>query len=345
MTPSDANDVPVSCPVCGGSVAETTVPYINRDHPAAPQAHDPFAGARNCFCTTCGFGWTYPPIPTHELDEFYRTEYWTASANDPISRPSRQAFAPPDARSVAQILLTRMHSQLDGAFLDIGPGPRGVSFRALAMVAPRMRRFAFEPDSNAAAFLARNLNVRVIGGRFPDTVDLASIGEPDGFQVIVMSHVLEHFNGRDAIPTLSAAGRLLAQGGVLMCEVPLVDLRHHRGRRRNDSPHLSFFSRESLGLAFEQAGLETLFLDACGPDYDSWWASVVEHPSRATTLRSRLRHSLKGAATMTPVSLPAALSSRLYALMAPDAASKMLRSNAFAYGGDRTSLRALGRRL
>jgi SAM-dependent methyltransferase len=338
-----ATDAPAACLICGGPVAETRVPYINRDHVLTSPGHDPFASVANCFCSSCGFGWTYPPVPANELDDFYRTAYWAATANDPIRRPFRQTFAPTDARSLAQLLLVRMHSQLTGALLDIGPGPRGVSFRTLGGLAPSMRRFAFEPDVAAADVLARNLDVRVIGGRFPSAVDLAAIGEPDGFQVILMSHVLEHFNGDDVIPTLAAAGRLLKQGGVLMCEVPLVDLRQHADQRRNDSPHLSFFSESSLRLALEQADFEPLFIATCGTPYDSWWASVTQQTS-GSTARSRLRRTLKNAARIAPVGLPASLSSRLYAVMAPHSAFNVLRSDLFDYGGNRTTLRALARR-
>ena len=52
-----------------------------------------------------------------------------------------------------------------------------------------------------------------------------------------------------------------------MIEVPHVDFRIHQDVRDFDSPHMLFFSKESLGGILADAGYEVIFLATCAAEY------------------------------------------------------------------------------
>jgi SAM-dependent methyltransferase len=91
------------------------------------------------------------------------------------------------------------------------------------------------------------------------------------FDVIVMSHVLEHFLDPGAM--LRLTGRRLKPGGVLYVEVPHIPLEAmHRHvdsvwAPRFDEPHITFFDPGSLRRVLAANGLAVEFCDTAGPEY------------------------------------------------------------------------------
>lgn len=150
--------------------------------------------------------------------------------------------------------------------------------RAIAALAAR-----FHPETPRRVFevgAGYGFNLRAFGDLYPDAwlgtdeisgVALATHGESiyqanldDGpYDVIVLSHVLEHF--ADPKGMLRRIGAALADDGVLVIEVPndVDGVIRYNGR---DEPHLTFFEAETLAPLLVASGFEVLDLYTAGPD-------------------------------------------------------------------------------
>lgn len=230
------------------------------------------------------------------------------------------------------------------SFLDIGSGG-GASFQTIFQLISGVNCFAFEPDVQSRKFLQEKLKVHVYPYAFqhkPRQTTSASIGNSK-FDFILMSHVLEHFNGKDIVSVLKNVRSLLSKDGIFVCEVPHCDLRSHEHMRTNDTPHISFFSKNSLTLSLEHAGLKTLFLNTCGEEYDQWWEKHKQAPNlknKAYKIAKiiRLCRMFYG---FLPISIPNRLAISSYSFILPNWVNGLLSSTNFNYGGNRMCLRAV----
>jgi SAM-dependent methyltransferase len=87
------------------------------------------------------------------------------------------------------------------------------------------------------------------------------VDEPGGYDVITLSHVIEHVHDPSAL--LRAIYRMLRPGGLLWLETPNLDSLGHARFGRNwrglEPPrHLLLFSVDSLKFALAQAGFTRL---------------------------------------------------------------------------------------
>ena len=320
------------CPLCEGAVA-AAVPYLDAHWGDAPGI---FRELTIRHCRECGLGWSAPELPSDTVGRFYETVY----------RGERSPFFTDfdrlgpslsfDLRSVAQLILAKHFVTFSSGdvFVDIGPGP-GTSFASALAVFERPRMLAVELNRGAAAAYARLYGVESLQ-------DVANLRERQlTAKVILASHSLEHFTLGDLRAFLGGVRSVLAPDGVVVVEVPLVDLRVHAGFRFSDSPHFLFFSRDSLGRLFAGAGFEVVFLDSCSDTYAEWFgAAKSQYTAPATAAaQPRLRQRVRDLSTMLPQPVMD-LARRVHArtLRQLD-----LRSTQFAYGGDRTCVRLVAR--
>jgi SAM-dependent methyltransferase len=335
----------LSCPVCAAEVDATfRLLTTNPDSEVLSVADNPFAELEFNGCRQCGFGWGTPYVDSESLAKFYRDMYYQKvkrRRSDP--NPKFPPFVPLESRSVSQVLLARMFKSFRAgdSVLEIGPG-HGRSFRTLSQLIPGLKYFAFEPDSTFSELLQRFLNVQVFPYRFPSEPVVSAMVEGRKFDLVLMSHVLEHFNGKDVGAVLQNVHDLLADGGILVCEVPHSDWREGEEAVGNDITHLSFFGRESLRTALIKAGFKVEFLNTCSEDYETWRnelsSAASETPGRANSSPIAWGRRI---AEALPTSLQRRLLPRLYSLMNPNQSVRLLSSHDFDYGGDRTCLRAL----
>ena len=77
----------------------------------------------------------------------------------------------------------------------------------------------------------------------------------DKIDVLLMSHSLEHFPINDTHILFQDIHNVLADDGIVIIEVPHADLRisNFHKERLNDTPHLSFFSLESLSKLIDKS--------------------------------------------------------------------------------------------
>ncbi|GAP37003.1 class I SAM-dependent methyltransferase [Piscinibacter sakaiensis] len=155
------------------------------------------------------------------------------------------------------------------AALEIGCGA-GANLRLLRERRPGCRTVGIEPDPQAAAVARGRLDAVHVGSVLDDAATPFAAGS---FDLLVLSHVLEHFADPDAV--LRRALRWLAPAGHLLVALPNV--RHHavlselllhgdfRYRRDGvlDRTHLRFFTRRSALRLFAAHGLAAV---ACAPD-------------------------------------------------------------------------------
>ena len=344
VSASDGGNSPLErnplCPICGAEVDSTfqVLSANPNNEPALPAADNPFAGLNFYGCRGCGFGWGAPYVDSEKLSKFYRDVYYQKVKHRPGNEnPKFQGFVPFDPRSVSQILLARMfRSFREGeSVLDIGPG-QGRSFRALSELIPGLKYFAFEPDSRFSVLLERFLGAQVFPYQFPSEPIASSLVEGRKFDLVLMSHVIEHFNARDVDGVLRNVRDLLSEDGILMCETPHCDWRQGEVIV-NDPSHLALFTRDSLRLALTRAGFKVEFLNTCSQDEATWRSELNEQPASKDvkiTWGRRIYESL-------PVAIQKRFSPRLYALKVPNQSARLLISSDFDYGGDRTCVRAI----
>lgn len=166
-------------------------------------------------------------------------------------------------RALAQLSLARafVPFEKDDVFLDIGPGS-GASFAVAKEIFPVSDLYAVELTQDAP-----NAYERLYKAKTFRTIDEA---EKSGVRakVIVLSHSLEHHRLFDIPAVFNELRSVLAPNGVVLIEVPLVDMRIHQSIRDEDSPHFCFFTQESMQLICEKNGYKVLFNNSCGDLYE-----------------------------------------------------------------------------
>lgn len=294
---------PSNCPACGSENIEGMIEYLNADWPRAAL----FQNLAIALCTDCGLGFVAPNVPIGDLSDFY-TNIFRAKGNRDYFNPAIVQYHrwSMHSRSLSQILLGLQYTDLKPGdrFLDVGAG-MGSSFDVVRKICPGIKLAVVEPSRDLGAMFRRN---------FPGISvesDLGSEPENDeAFKIVLMSHSLEHFNPGELVSTLTQISTNLKDKGVLIVEVPHVDLRRDEFvQRPNDAPHLCFFSVEALKAVLERSGFQVLFINTCdrmvradsgprsnsrptapriGPGWRARLSAIV--PASLWRLASRLRH-------------------------------------------------------
>jgi SAM-dependent methyltransferase len=315
-----------ACPVCGGELSHR-IPYLN----IAYAQHAEFQGLEIAVCPGCGLGLVVPEITYRELQEFYQKLYRApGSVHQAAAGPlmSKYSFSP---RALSQWMLLKTFGAFkrgDG-FLDIGPGG-GATFQTARLLHLDLTMFAYEPDESSIAGL-KELGVTV----FPEDFTPQPPAPEAKFSCILMSHVLEHFSASDALGVLKKIKVMLAAKGVFLCEVPNAPMARYGHLRLDDSPHLTFWSKESLAKAMAAAGLKILFLDGAGEVYQDWYARMTTRPAGGH------RPGWKAAILNY---CPRPVLDRLfviYSWLKHKSVYDCLSANDFQYGEDRVYLRAV----
>lgn len=344
----------MKCPACPHEGRLTDLPYRNYCSPGVAL----FDSLKLALCDSCGLGWATPSPEPKLLRDYYERTYYQPGTIDYFDpREIRYGPAYVDVRSLSQVLLARpfLKSGKISRFLDVGAGSGG-SFHTVRHLWTDARLHAVEANEDIRRMYERCFEGICI---FQSTAEL-SIPNQQPMDAIFMSHSLEHFDAGTLIPEIRKLLSLLGPEGVLMIEVPNVDLRTHHARMRlRDDPHLCFFSREALSTLLQTAGFKVRFVETCGEEYKDWWTGVNE----ARFLKFRdwneyRQHSGRASLGMgTPLTaaryLPTGLRSmgsklrNVIQRLRQDPSQAWYRKLAappFCYGGDRTLLRAVATR-
>jgi SAM-dependent methyltransferase len=237
-------------------------------------------------CAACGLVQAVPRPDAGKLAEYYSASYWktTHGAADlvDVQRFPRDNLALFNrGRSIAELVTSHLGAG-PKRILDVGAG-YGHVLHALGERYADATRVAIESSGQCQRHL-QSLDVEVV--REPIEEFLLRLAHP--FDLIVLSHVLEHFADPGRILQLLRPG--LNPEGILCLEVPNVPA-ESRGRFLNhawvspfDEPHVTFLSRSTLAALVTRAGYDVVLCDTVGPPYQGF-AHRFPLPSMRSALR------------------------------------------------------------
>jgi SAM-dependent methyltransferase len=131
-----------------------------------------------------------------------------------------------------------------------------------------------ESDASCHATLA------AAGLRVHSSTD--EIADAERFDLLVMSHVLEHVGNPRAVLT-SLVSRL-SPGALVFIEVPCRDFEH----KAEDEPHLLFFDREPMTRLLERCGIKPIHVSYHGVRIDALRRGRFARPSMLRRAIDRL---------------------------------------------------------
>ena len=249
--------------ICIGCKYEINDPVHRSYLPASMDKLTEFDDLKIISCPNCGFSFPTKKISEEDLSYYY-SSYYGGRAKKVVKNIRKLNFPKSwiNIRSLSQIELIRKFINLDKNtnVLDIGSGP-GDFFRTLKFLGYRTNNYAIEPQIDAHPNL-EFLGVEIV----KDTLNTKVLTKmPDGkYDLIIMSHSLEHFNAIDIPDILGGIYNALSDGGIFLCEVPNANLEQYPNAGERVVPHLAFFSTESIKHFINKAGFKIKFLDTCG---------------------------------------------------------------------------------
>lgn len=272
----------VKCKICGHSKVKVTKFTFDESY----AHHLKFAtGYRTfCYCNHCDFAFYYEYFNEKELYDLYHKNYRDhniynfETGGEPFHRFSY------NQQALAQLLLARQFHDFKGGenMLDIGCG-KGLSFWTAQNILPKMNYDAVEIGSQAVKYIEQ-INVRVFNDNF---LKIHKRLNNNYYDLIVMSHSLEHFNSHDLSQVAYIINKKLKTSGLIVVEVPFheVPLQHKNNSNKflPDPTHLSFFSPKSIRILFENSGLQIKFVGCSGDRYESLLKKIENHKAEEKT--------------------------------------------------------------
>jgi len=321
------------CPICNSDELIDGIKYNNLYWPTFNE----FNNLEILYCESCGFGFSWPELNDERVTQFYKNNYREKTSPFYINFNRLKLPIGFDSRSLGQILLAKQFIQFekDDIFLDLGPGS-GSSFAIANMVFKKPRCLAVELCSGASEAYKRIYGIKT----YSSLSDIISCGIKA--KMCMLSHSLEHFKLswlRNAIVEMK---EVLVEDGVLVIEVPLVDMRKHALFRIADSPHFLFFSNDSIKQLFISTGWNVLFCDSVADRYSDWWKtqSNFDQPNLAAKKNTMLKTTIKNILGV----LPLFLSNKIKRCFLDSNLTKVFHEQ-FSYGGDRTCIRIVVKKM
>ena len=211
-------------------------------------------------CDKCGFSGVTESI-RHDRLMLYYSQYYNAKAdkafqNSKFARLKTKTYIF-NERYMGQLQTLSVFKALkkDTSYLEIGSG-KGDLFNILIHSGLGGKFTVLEPQ-NAARMILDHYDVEAIDGDITDPNALSG----QKFDVIFLSHVLEHFNPSDVKTVITNIRKLLNDDGIFLCEIPHADLDAYPEACENIVPHLSFFSKKSAKLLMEQCDLKVIYCE------------------------------------------------------------------------------------
>jgi SAM-dependent methyltransferase len=238
-----------------GSDRSVSIPY--------PMPRNPlFRDLRIELCRDCGLGAVRKSIKPEKLRQYYVSEYaghagrHAAPAPENYFSDTAVMFKP--KRSLSQLRLAK--GSLAAApkrILDLGAGFGTTLFLARRDFWPQAELIAIEPDRSMSSYLSAAGCCQVL------SIDDV---EPRSCDLIIASHVLEHYQADEIGDVLAQLRLLLARRGTLLVEVPNSDFSDDPTiAAHSHEPHLLFFSKKALGSLLTRHGFKVTFLASAGP--------------------------------------------------------------------------------
>ena len=276
-----------NCSICGGNISEKVIEYNNF---GLNKYDGLFDNLSLCFCIDCGFGSIDTKINPDLIWNFYKFQYRAKNSAFHINFDSKndihETFVDFAHKTTQQITLINDHCDFKKGenFLDIGPGPGG-SFYIAEKLLYNPNLFGIEITKGAREFYNQfPLSKITIFDSIEDFISTQKKAK-----VILMSHSLEHYQVEELPKLFQDIKKALDPSGVLIIEVPNVDLRVHEKVRGTDTPHFLFFSQNSICALLEKYGFQILFNSTC----DDFYESEYDIKNQDKTFKFKLKKSLR----------------------------------------------------
>ena len=252
----------LKCPICATlfEPAQNNVPYVT-DRTAASNVARP---ERISFCPECEVGIAFPQLTNEEIDGLYTDgDYWQEKAVRiflPKNNPGQYVMAESRWQLVENYLRSQGRLGLEKiSILDIGGG-----HGFFGMAASKSRRVILEKVSIVEKDKYFIQSAKLTWERELPHIDFSveesieNISRERRFNLVVLSHVLEHLNDPKGIIS-SAAGRMFP-GGLIFIDLPNRDYLF----KKDIFPHVLFFSGKSLEKLLTDMGFEVEFIEYFG---------------------------------------------------------------------------------
>lgn len=326
VTERQEGSKPHHCPACGSRMRGSDQAYRNWAWPT----FDAFNALSLAVCDTCGLGMAVPDLSDATLGAFYGTVFRAMEGHVYLNfnRPPVSFFS---HRAVAQVSLASAYCTFEAGdtFLDIGAG-EGTSFYAARALLPSPKLVAIELAKDAETYYRRN-----VGAAVHSSLD-HFVAAKKHAKIILLSHSLEHYRPSDIDKLFHDINDALASDGVLLIEVPHVDLKDHPEERPGDAPHLLFFTIPALSSLLEKYDFEVLFIRTCGDHMH-----VPETPDIEDKARRIRRWAVNAVRNILPNAIPRVAKLAKLAVRPEHAFAAVATA---AYGGHRDCLRVVARK-
>jgi 2-polyprenyl-3-methyl-5-hydroxy-6-metoxy-1,4-benzoquinol methylase len=221
--------------------------------------------------------------------------------------------------------------------MDIGCG-HGTSFRMLNKMKCDATYYGMEGGANYQQDLSE-LNVNIIDWS-SDTLNIDDKYN-DFFDLILMSHVLEHFNALYLESILKNINKYLKSGGIFICEVPNDNSSYQLLESVNQAPHLTFFSQKSLIKIMKDCGFDIKYAQCVGRPVNTNINNNKLNPLRIKLKKYTHRYSaIKKMYHLLRQIFTHILILKKYHLS--NDATTVINSQDFIYGDDRGCIRICG---
>jgi SAM-dependent methyltransferase len=194
-------------------------------------------------------------MPSEEILQNYNSSYFmTAHGGIPQDVVAQSFFS-----GIAGLRLKHIQNYLQknrlrvSDVLEIGPGT-GIFAKKWRSAYPGNNYYAVETDTSCY----RSLEETGVIISKPEEIK----GLDKEFDLVIMSHVLEHVTNPDEF--IRDSTRCLKNGGIIFIEVPCNDWKH----KPEDEPHLLFFHKKPMMLLMESLGFNNIQLSYHGQTID-----------------------------------------------------------------------------
>lgn len=215
------------------------------------------------FCNNCGLGVIDPSISKEQLLKFYNCSYNSKDYNrNFFSQYIISKHHLSEALIISAFINT--YDKKEISILDIGCGAFGYSFNSFNRIFSSNTLKFYGIDADPLAVKALKINgVEYLGE------DYECLEGNKKFDIITMSHSLEHLCYDDVIGCLYKIKQHITEGGILLIDVPQENLRNKSRQTSSSAPHTVFFTKDSLERIVTRLGYKVLYAQTLGHDIES----------------------------------------------------------------------------
>ncbi len=213
-------------------------------------------------CNKCSFGFCNPNIDEEILNDYY-SNYYNGKYLSPknLSNKIDKKIFFTDPRSLAQINLLNCYINFDNLnILDIGSGNCMLYFQLKTLGYKNFKYDIIEPQVKEHN-IYNKLNIKVLSNDIHNRVYENNLAK---YNLIVMSHALEHCNSNKIDSIFKNIKSLMNDSSLLFIEVPNADLTKYKYSVENMQPHLSFFSKKTFYALCDKFGFEIIYINKFG---------------------------------------------------------------------------------